>query len=235
MNERRYTEAEVAEIFRRAAEAQQDGARMPLTAREGLTLGALQEIGREVGLPPNLIAHAADTIDRAGQAYTRRFAGLPLGVGRTVELSRRLSDTEWERLVVDLRETFDARGSLRQEGSFRQWSNGNLQALLEPTDDGERLRLRTTNGAARFWMMGGLATLGVAAVTLVGLAGDPGSELWSKSGSLAALGAGLFAVGALRLPAWARTRRRQMEEIVARISASISRRGGESPQLSNGR
>jgi len=30
------------------------------------------------------------------------------GVGRTVDLERRLTDAEWDQLVVDLRETFDA-------------------------------------------------------------------------------------------------------------------------------
>ncbi len=88
-------------------------------------------------------------LDRAGSPTGRRVLGLPLGVGRTVELGRKLTDEEWDHLVVDLRETFDARGQVRQDGSLRQWTNGNLQALLEPTPTGDRLRLRTMNGNAR--------------------------------------------------------------------------------------
>ena len=142
MTERRFNEAEVAAIFERATEAHHAGQRQ-LPSGEGMTLAQLQEIGREVGISPEQVAEAANAIDRVGSPTARKFLGLPIGVGRTIELDRRLTDDEWERLVVDLRETFDARGVLRHEGSLRQWTNGNLQALLEPTATGHRVRLRT--------------------------------------------------------------------------------------------
>ncbi len=220
MSERRFDEAEVAEIFQRATETQQTGRRQ-LKSGEGMTLGELQAIGQEVGLSPELIADAARSIDRAGRPTSRKFFGLPIGVGRTIDLHRRLSDAEWDRLVVDLRETFDARGTLRHEGSFRAWTNGNLQALLEPTDTGHRLRLKTVKGDARSMILGGLGLLAAAGVGFVGWAlrvawTDPGTlELL---GLLATMGATLFGLGALRLPGWARLRRRQMEEVAARIA-----------------
>ncbi len=73
------------------------------------------------------------------------------------------SDEEWERLVVDLRETFDARGIVRHDGALKQWTNGNLQVLLEPDEKGHRVRLRTTKGDARGMMVGGLVMFGSAA------------------------------------------------------------------------
>lgn len=222
MTERRYSETEVAEIFQRASEAQQQSSRVPLASRDGMTLGALQEIGREVGLPPELIERAARSLDRSGTAATRRFLGLPLGVSRTVQLDRRMTDAEWEALVVDLRDTFDAKGNLRVDGAFRQWTNGNLQALVEPTEQGHRLRLRTTHGAARAWLTGGLAVVGVTAVSVVaGLIGDvPVSALLESLGSLGLMGSLMIAAGAVRLPGWARLRRRQMEEITARVQST---------------
>src|SRR5215203_4970217 len=131
MTERRYDQAEVAAIFERAAEATTHAGepRQPASS-EGMTLAELQEIGREVGIAPESIALAARSVGVAAQASSRTFLGLPLGVARTVQLDRRLSEEEWERVVVDLRETFNARGSVRSEGSLRQWTNGNLQALL---------------------------------------------------------------------------------------------------------
>src|ERR1041384_7029784 len=75
--------------------------------------------------------------------------GLPIGVERWVTLSRRLTDEEWERLVVELREVFKARGRTQSDGSLRQWPNGNLYALLEPVPGGQRLRVGSLNGAAR--------------------------------------------------------------------------------------
>lgn len=220
MTERRYSEREVAAIFERAAEAQHTPRRQ-LPPGEGMTLADLQEIGREVGIPAELVAQAARSMDRAGRGASRRFLGLPIGVGRTVELDRRISDEEWERLVVDLRETFDARGTVRSDGPFREWTNGNLQALLEPTPTGHRLRLRTVKGDARGLMSGGLAMLGTAAAVLLagvlaGGLGDAGAV--AGAGFLAVMGLGMFGIGALRLPGWARRRRLQMEAVAARFA-----------------
>jgi hypothetical protein len=217
MTERRFNEAEVAAILEKAAEAQHTGPRQ-LPSGEGMTLAELQAIGSEVGIDPRLVAQAATALDKVGRSTSRKFLGLPIGVGRTIDLGRKLSDDEWERLVVDLRETFDARGTIRNEGSFRQWTNGNLQALVEPTPTGHRVRLRTVKGDAVGWITGGLGMAGVAAVGAVvsGMGGDVG--VLSSFGILGTMGAMMFSVGALRLPGWARLRRRQMEEIAGRLA-----------------
>ena len=218
MTERRFNEDEVAAIFKRATETQQKGQRhLPSGESGGMTLAQLQEIGREVGISPELVSEAATAIDRIGRPTSRRFLGMPIGVGRTVELGRRLTDEEWERLVVDLRETFDARGHVRDEGSFRQWTNGNLQALLEPTPSGHRLRLRTLKGDARIYLAGGLAMFGITTAGLIqkalsGAASQPTDFFF------AVLGAALFGWAVIRLPGWAQTRRRQMEEVAARLA-----------------
>jgi hypothetical protein len=140
--DRRYSDEEVAEIFRSAAE----GPRTPglqLPYHDGLTLADPQEIGREVGISPDAVAKAANALDLRGRVVSRTFLGLPIGVERTVALNRWLTDAEWERLVVELREVFNAQGTLKSYGSLRQWTNGNLHALLEPTPTGHRLRLGT--------------------------------------------------------------------------------------------
>lgn len=233
MSERRFNEAEVEAIFKRAAEAQQTGQRQ-LPMGEGMTLTDLQEIGREVGFSQEQLAEAAKAIELSGRQTSREFLGLPVGVGVTVDLARKLSDEEWERFVADLRETFDARGALRSEGSVRQWANGNLQAFLEPTAKGQRIRLRTVKGDARGLIVGGIGMLGAAtaaliATTLGGASGDPG--LFLPLGAVATMGAGMFGMGALRLPGWARLRRRQMEELAARIAVVASSQ--PTPELQN--
>ena len=222
MTERRFNEAEVAEIFRKAAEAQHTSQRA-LPSGEGLTLPELREIAREVGISPDLVDQASRGISPAGIPTSQQFLGLPIGVGRVIELDRKLSDEEWERLVVDMRETFSARGNVRRDGSLRQWTNGNLQALLEPTATGHRVRLRTVKGDARGFIAGGLAMFGtgvagLGAVLAQGATADPG--MLSSLGFLATMGAAMFGVGALRLPGWARLRRRQMHDIAQRLAAS---------------
>jgi hypothetical protein len=218
MTDRRFSEDEVAAIFAQATDPQQSRQRQ-LPSGEGMTLAELQEIGREVGIAPELVAEAAKSIDQLGRPTSRKFLGLPIGVARTIDLDRRLSDTEWEQLVVDLRETFDARGAVKQEGSFRQWTNGNLQALVEPTPTGHRVRLRTMKGDSRALMIGGAAMLGVAAVTwITAVFGGAGGAAIMPVGQLGLMGAGMFAFGALRLPSWARLRRQQMEEVAGRLT-----------------
>jgi hypothetical protein len=218
MTERRYNDDEVAAIFAQAAQGQlTPGAAVP--AEEGLTLLQLQEIGREVGIAPEAVTRAAHALALREQQPPGRFLGLPISVGRTVALNRRLSDREWEQLVVQLRQVFNAPGTLRSDGAFREWRNGNLRVLLEPTPSGHQLRLRTSNGSAREWMRGGLAAVGVSAATAIGLAagghlshGLPGVIF------LSLVGLGMFANGALRLPSWARRRSRQMEDIGAALA-----------------
>jgi hypothetical protein len=232
MDERRFSDAEAAAIFEQTAQAQlADSRELPSSETRGLTLAELQDIGREVGIAPELIAQAARAIDRVGKPTWKRFLGLPIGVGRTVYLHRTLSESDWDRLVIDLRETFDAKGKQTREGSFRQWTNGNLQALLEPTDTGHRLRLRTVKGEARSMIVFGLSVLGLGAAGLAfaalrGTLVQAGPLL--SFGVMAAWGGTLFAMGALRLPRWARLRSRQMEDVATRLASddAAARIGG---------
>jgi hypothetical protein len=227
MSERRYSDDEMAALFMAAVELQQatsaapTGGALAQGTNEGMTLAQLQEIGREVGIPSDLVARAAQGLDRRGRATVRRFLGLPIGVGRTVSLQRTLTEEEWQRLVVDLRETFDARGRLRDEGPFRQWTNGNLQALLEPTATGHQLRLRTVKGDAYRTMTIGIATAAFSGI-LFAMRLLTGHADTTAVVALAASGIAMFGLGAAIVPRWARERQKQMEDIAARLTASTS-------------
>lgn len=225
MTERRYTDEETAAIFKAASELQQAQAapgQGPTSSGEGMTLAQLQQIGREVGIPSELVARAAHGMELRGRASVRRFLGLPIGVGRTVTLQRTLSEDEWERLVVDLRETFDARGRIRSDGGFRQWTNGNLQALLEPTPTGHQLRLRTVKGDAYAMISSGFAVLAfdVFLTALRSMSGRPGAA--GVFFAFGAVGLSMVALGAVRVTGWAKRRQQQMEEIVARLTESTA-------------
>ena len=222
MSERRYNDEEVAAIFERASETEHKGLPVPAEG-EGLTLAALQDIGREVGISPESISLAARSLDQAGRPASQKFLGLPIGVGQTVEFDRPLSDSDWERLVADLRTTFEARGAVRYDGPFRQWTNGNLQALVEPTPNGHRLRLQTVKGDSRAMMTAGVVVLGGATATLLAVAvtgglSNPGTV--TGVGFMALMGLGMFAAGALRVSGWARQRRTQILEVIARLAMS---------------
>src|SRR5687768_14134439 len=131
MNERRYQEDEVREIFELAASESANETRTPAAA-SGLTLSEIQSIGAEVGLGPAQIARAAAVYSAGPAKPKRKLLGLPIEVGHMVQLPRPLTDQEWEQLVSELRSTFNAGGKLSVQGNIREWRNGNLHAYIEP-------------------------------------------------------------------------------------------------------
>lgn len=151
-----------------------------------------------------------------------KFLGTRIGVGRTVYLDRPVSDHEWDLLVVDLRETFNARGKLRQEGSFRQWTNGNLQVLLEPTDSGERLRLKTVKSGARASILMGGTVLTLFALYAAGILMGGEAAGFVTLGIAWLVGASFFGRYWFRLSRWADTGERQMEDVSRRLVAALS-------------
>lgn len=218
MTERRYDDDEVAAIFQRAAEGPPSTS-LSSPHRDGMTLAELQEIGREAGIAPDAVARAAQALAIRSPSDARTFLGMPMEVERTIELGRRFTEAEWEQLVGELRVVFKARGKVSSGGSLRQWTNGNLHALLEPTSTGHRLRLSTVKGDVRGWTMLGGISLFMSGVTAIAAA-SAGHLSASIPGvvMLALFGAGAIANGAFRLPRWARTRGRQMDAIAERLA-----------------
>lgn len=219
MTDRLYSDAEVAQIFERAT----TGTAVQTTrTADGMTLAQIQSIGEEVGISSDLIARAAMSVSPVRAKPTQSFLGLTTAVGHTVHLARKITDEEWERFIVDVRETFNARGTLSSQGSLKQWSNGNLQVLLEPTDAGHRVRFKTVKGNARWLLSSGLVASAVSAIgevtaVLTGVAHDLG--LVASFGVLGLIGVGVVVNTALQLPRWAQIRKGQMEELGRRVSA----------------
>ena len=221
--ERRYREDEVAEIFETAAAARPRADAGALTHAEGLTLEELQAIGGEVGLAPERIAEAAAALDLRRDAWRRSDFGLPVSVGRTVDLPRAPTDREWEMLVAELRETFDAKGRVGAHGGIREWTNGKLHAYVEPTADGHRLRLGTTKTDGAFVnRMGVLGLLGALVfLVLFFLTGELAEDVVVPL-VFALMGGGALGYNALRLGPWAAEREAQMERVAARALALLS-------------
>ena len=228
-DERRYDEREADEIFAIAAESPSrsgGGAH----AAGGLTLHELQAIGREAGIPAERIAEAAHSLELRGSAQPRkRFLGVPISVGRTVELPRALTDHEWEVLVAELRQTFGARGRVESHGSLRAWTNGNLHVYVEPTASGHQLRLGTRKGDGIPLTLAGLAGAGFTAWMALRLA--PGGDV-ADVAMMGLMSAVAIVLSFGRLPRWARAREEQMEHIALRTFAlaSASTAGDQLPR-----
>lgn len=227
-DERTYGEEEMAEIFKAAAQLPRrtpDAADSTalVSAPRGFTLAELQSIGGEVGLAPEQVAEAAAALDLRRNARRRSDLGMPVSVGRTMELPRAPTEREWEMIVADLRETFRAKGRASSRGEVREWANGNLQAYVEPTPNGYRLRLGTTKGDAMGLNRMGGTMLAVALVWLLVLfANGLLTEASILPVLMAMFGAGALASNALRLPSWAQEREEQMEAIALRAQSLLS-------------
>ncbi len=225
-NERKYREDEVSDIFALASGA--DGTSLPAPAdQEGLTLAELQEVGREVGLSPERVAAAVATVGARLEPLRRRTSlGIPVSVGRVVELPRAATDREWQVVLAELRTTFGARGRVDPHGDTRVWSNGNLHAFLGPTETGHRLVLGThKNGVGLITAIGstGLA-IGLLLLVTSGLdAATFGATFETLIPALLALGGGGMITGNfLRLRRWADKRERQMEHIADKVRALLT-------------
>ena len=68
-----------------------------------------------------------------------------------------------------------------------------------------------------------LATLGIAAVTTIaGLVSGTNHHYLTWAVEMVVIAAGQFAIGAIRVPGWARLRRKQMEEISGRLPLGLT-------------
>jgi len=227
-NERRYRDDEIKEILELATSGIEDG-RSAVSDEAGLTLAELQEVGLEVGVEPGRIAAAALALGtRRGVVPRGTSLGMPISVGRVVELPRAVTDREWDLLVAELRETFGARGQIASRGGVREWSNGNLHAILEPSETGHRLRLRTQKGGAEALNRMGVAGLvaGLILLTMFLTTGPSPQRLEAIMMLLVGLGGGALVSNMISLPRWAREREGQMEYLAGRVETLLR----ESPQ-----
>jgi hypothetical protein len=222
-DQRRYGETEVAEIFRYAASPRASDGHAPAT-ESGFSLAELQSIGAEAGIAPERVAEAAAELDVHRVAVPRRrtHLGMPVAVGRTVDLPRAPTDREWEMLLADLREAFGARGKDRSSGGVRAWTNGNLHAYVEPTEAGYRLRLGSVKGTAVATSQMGVASLIAGLVLSVLLFAEVLDEDLVVLLVFSLMGAIALAMNAIRLPRWADAREEQMERIAARVRVLIA-------------
>jgi hypothetical protein len=225
--EQRYEPAQVGHLLDLAYRADMMR-RVAGSGEDGSTLEEVQEIARELGIDPRRVAEIALQLQtRVESVATRRFLGVPISVSRVVGLPRPLSDCEWDVLASNLRDTFGVPGQTGTQAGAREWANGNLRVLLEPTRTGHQLRLSTTHGGMRFLAVVGAAVLVVGLVSLalsVPALISAGDHLVFKiirllpSLIVTAFGIGYLALPRLRLPGWAQEREAQMELVAAHAS-----------------
>lgn len=220
-SERRYQDHEIREILDLAID-EESNLQGSVTAADGLTLRQLQEVGQEVGVSPDRIAQAAVVVAARRHAPTHETTTwLPTAVERTILLPRNLSDREWEWLVAELRTTFGGKGEVAVQGGMREWTHGRVQAFIDESHTGYRLRLSDVNAASGGIVLGG-AILALALMIFVVLLGkaDAGFRFIVPA-VFTALGGGLMVGSALSLPRWARRQRDGMLHIEQHVAGLL--------------
>lgn len=223
MSERRYSDEDVQRILANAAESEAALGSNGSDDR-GMTLAEIQRIAAEAGLSPASVRAAAAALDRAPRPLPEpRVLGLRAGVAHSVPLPRDLTDTEWQRLVACFRDTFEAQGRIEEVAGRREWRNGNLRISLESLGEDALLQMRTRKEDARSMIQLG-ATMAVGGLVMAAVTAVASDNPQALAGILTiALGGGAMGIsGALRLPGWSATRRKQFEavgEYARRLSA----------------
>jgi hypothetical protein len=190
--DRKYTDEQMALILRRVGDLQ--------TQREDgrHTLAEIQEIARQVGLDPALVAHAAAGLPRKAAVLPAASSSLV----QTVEtvIPQRVTTEQMGRLVDAVRRASGAQGTSRQVFDSVEWRWGSenelvdLRVTITPNADRTNVRVQHDATGAAFLstfipMIG--SVLGVAAVfsALPVAAGAAAS-----AGIVGAIGAGVWAI-----------------------------------------
>ncbi len=213
--DRTYSEAEIAAIFERASKDQEE-ARQKKSDHQGLSLSELKEIGRQSGIDPDLISRAAASMERVQPtAPQSSILGFKTSVFRVVDIDGRLTDDDWGRLVVEMREIFHAHGKTEQHGGFKSWRNGNLRITLEPTEFGHRLRMNTKKGNAGAIIAGSIVATFMLLLTIFAtmLFADPSADFISVRLLVLLLFAGGLGLNLAQLPRWVKQRGEQMDAL----------------------
>jgi len=215
MTERRYDDDEIRKILARATELRPESdAGSPIpgllqaepdpSGQRGLTITELEAVAEKAGIPASRIVEAVAEfdLDRSLDASGDTHFGAELGARHDVLLSRLLTESEWDRFVVQLRDVFGTSGTVRSEGSLRTWTGDGATVLLEPLDDGARLRFESRDSSSKSLVDGGVALVGSAGIMgvllgiLVPVSGKPlPGILLATVLAILGFGAGLWALG----------------------------------------
>ena len=186
--ERRFTDQEMALILKRASERQASG------DEAAHSLQSIQDIARQVGIDPQLVADAAATLDTS-----RRFSllGAPSAyrISRPVGANGATGAIDQAKLLATIRDHMPVAGEARVIGDGMEWHAGPADnktvVAVSPSEHGTQLRVDVRQHGPK-----AMAYLGGSMVGVI--AGVVAVALWSVPG--VAVGAAAFGAS------WAGTR-----------------------------
>jgi serine/threonine protein kinase len=178
MGVRRYSRTEVDRIVGDAANLQ---AARP-TQSEALTLGTVQQIAADVGIPPKHVRSAARALEPRSQPPTQpsKFLGGPTTLDVEYSLDGEVPESEYLTLVEDIRTTLGVVGNVSTLGKSMTWSSGGMgntsrdvTVVITPRGGETRLRvverLKNLAGGLFGGIMGGVGGGGMGLAMGIGM------------------------------------------------------------------
>jgi hypothetical protein len=159
VTERRFSEQEFALILRRATEMK-DHPDAPVPARDGLTLGEMKAIARDVGIDPALVERAATSLGAAGSSKTRAILGGPTRLVLEHATSGTLDPERYAHVVDAVRRVTGQHGETREELGGLVWKNrgdlNQVHVVVRPDGDQTRIQLTADRDASALltWFSG---------------------------------------------------------------------------------
>lgn len=225
-SKQRFTDKQVADILRRAAELQ--GADGTDVSTSGSSEKEILAIGFELGLRQDSIRQAIDEIGSGVSPRSSGVWGAPLSMEMERVYSTTADDDAWQELVAEFRRSFGRIGEMREVGSVREWEGkeGGLDPIhwsLHQKEGVGKLRATSDLGGATFLivflscMFSFIATLVVFQFNQL--------ELAAKFGIAALLLAVVGFTVRQSLSGMARRRQRAVQSVMKKADAILAPEG----------
>jgi hypothetical protein len=179
-----YRHTEAKEIVRRAADIQLQNP----TREDGLSLGGVQQIAAEVGIPPKYVEQAARSIDRPIEPpRPSAFLGAPTLLQFERVVDGEVPEAEYPELVEEIRATFGTTGEVNTLGDSLAWRTPTAQGIRQVS-----VTIRPRGGRTRIRVQERLS--GLAGGLFGGIMGGVGGGGFGTSMAII-FGAGMPLVG----------------------------------------
>lgn len=231
MPSRRFTEKQTAEIMRRAAEIQAQGAASPV----GVSEDELRAAARELGIQGEALDAALASLEAPEAARTGLWGG-PFRREVDIVFEGQITDERWEEVLADLRRTFGETGQVDRRGNTYEWSGTGGGV------DNNTVTVRQSGSAVRLSLTAEYSGLGVLAYLLSAIPMFVGVAVVAKTAppapwgglALAAWAVGLL-LSARTCGAWlSRRRGARLRSLAERLRAALSDDAGLRDRLAAG-
>jgi len=227
---RLYNETETGALIQLATEIQHDTTDSP---ERGLSLREIEQIAVDLGIAPEHLRAAAIQLEnRSSSGMRRRLWGGPFVIDQRRHAESRLTEEQWEQIVLELRRRTGSTGRVDAFGQILEWTRtvedmGYLieqtQVTISPRDNRTTIDVRKQfRGGARM----AYVLSAIFGVTVAGIFLD-GGGLSDLMNAVIAGGGGVggLAVARLSLGYWTIRQRERLKELADWLYETISPSG----------